>query len=133
MLTLRLQFDQKSDDYIQEKMIAIRSRMSYQLKNFDIDNAFRWGFQQNNSGFVKVFIDESKVIQLTLESNDISSSQPILPTDSELLNTFIRVIKTNEHILGCEMLYTGEECDQYKSSQFRKVGNDTYFSIDHLR
>lgn len=70
---------------------------------------------------------------MTLEGNDNSSSQPILPTDSELLYTFFRVIKTHEHIRRCEMLYTGEECDQYKSSQFRKVGNDTYFSIDHLR
>lgn len=133
MLTLRIRFDSKDDNYIREKLTAIRSRINYQLKDLDLNDAFRWGFQQNNSGFVMLYIDNSKVSQLLYESNDCIISPSALPTDSELLHMFILEKDNNKHILGCEMLYKGEECNQYKKSQYTQVEKGEYFSIDHIK
>lgn len=133
MFTLRFLFDKKDDSYIQKKMEAIKTRLSYKYKKFDLDEAIWWGFQQNNSGYVVVFIDASKAELLTEVMDNDENNPSLALTDNELFQSLMEELKNNEHVQNCEMLFTGEGCEQYFPNKFIQVEEKEYFSINHLR
>ena len=55
MFTLRIQFDNKDDKFILEKMSAFRVRVGLLYKLYDIEEAIIYGISHNNTGFINVF------------------------------------------------------------------------------